>query len=145
MFREAMLDRACLVCAMTPTALDRIDYLILLCRDLPAAREFYLNVLGLRLVEDHPSWVRFDLGHTFLTLRPRGRWLSWDDGDVPERSASVQLAFRVTYDEVDRWYERLRRRRVEVVEQPVDQDFGHRTLFLRDPDSNVIEIFAEIG
>ena len=27
---------------------------------------------------------------------------------------------------------------------PTDRPFGHRTLFFRDPDGNVIEIFAEI-
>ena len=30
-------------------------------------------------------------------------------------------------------------------EMPVtDQPFGHRTLFFRDPDGNVLEIYAEI-
>jgi catechol 2,3-dioxygenase-like lactoylglutathione lyase family enzyme len=27
---------------------------------------------------------------------------------------------------------------------PTDQPFGHRTLFVRDPDGNVLEIYAEI-
>lgn len=130
---------------MSPRPLAQIDYVILPCRDLAAARAFYLNVLGLPLVEDHPVWVRFDLGGRCLVLRPRGRWLSWHDGAVPERSASVQLAFRVDYEDVDRWYAHLRRAKAEVIEGPSDQDFGHRTLFVRDPDANVIEIFAEIG
>jgi hypothetical protein len=28
---------------------------------------------------------------------------------------------------------------------PTDQPFGHRTLFFRDPDGNVLEIYAEIA
>lgn len=78
-------------------------------------------------------------------LRPRGRWLGWDDGALPERSACVQLAFRVDHPAVDRWHDHLRRAGVEVIEGPRDQDFGHRTLFVRDPDGNVVEVFAEIG
>jgi catechol 2,3-dioxygenase-like lactoylglutathione lyase family enzyme len=27
---------------------------------------------------------------------------------------------------------------------PTDQPWGHRTLFVRDPDGNVVEIYAEI-
>jgi lactoylglutathione lyase len=27
---------------------------------------------------------------------------------------------------------------------PTDQPFGHRTLFFRDPDGNLLEMFADI-
>ena len=33
---------------------------------------------------------------------------------------------------------------VQMVFTPTDQPFGHRTLFIRDPDGNVLEIYAEI-
>lgn len=129
---------------MRPTALVQLDYVVLPCRSTSVARAFYLNVVGLRLVEDLPEWVRFDCGATFLTLRPRGKWLTWNDKDVPEQSVCVQLAFQVQYDAVDRWHSYLLREGVVIVEGPVDQDFGHRTLFFRDPDYNVIEIFSVI-
>ena len=130
---------------MAPTALARLDYLIIPCRRLPVARSFYLEILGLPLVEDHPEWVRFALGETFLTLRPRGKWLCWHDGSIPDRSASIQLAFQVGYDQVDGWHEHFRDAGVEVIEGPRDQGFGHRTLFVRDPEQNIIEIFAELA
>jgi catechol 2,3-dioxygenase-like lactoylglutathione lyase family enzyme len=33
---------------------------------------------------------------------------------------------------------------VAIVSGPTDQDWGHRTLFFRDPDGNVLEIYAEL-
>lgn len=30
------------------------------------------------------------------------------------------------------------------IDASTDQDFGHRTLFFRDPEANIVEIFAEI-
>jgi catechol-2,3-dioxygenase len=33
---------------------------------------------------------------------------------------------------------------VNIVSGPTDHAFGHRTLFFRDPDGNVLEIYAEI-
>jgi len=30
------------------------------------------------------------------------------------------------------------------VSPPTDQPFGHRTLSFRDPDGNLLEVFAEI-
>jgi hypothetical protein len=34
----------------------------------------------------------------------------------------------------------LAKRGVTIVSPPTDQPFGHRTLFFRDPDGNVLEI-----
>jgi catechol 2,3-dioxygenase-like lactoylglutathione lyase family enzyme len=36
------------------------------------------------------------------------------------------------------------RQGVELLSPPMDQAFGHRTLFFRDPDGNLLEVFAEI-
>lgn len=33
---------------------------------------------------------------------------------------------------------------VIFVRPPTDQAFGHRTLFFRDPDGNLLEVYAEI-
>ncbi|WP_436437827.1 VOC family protein, partial [Enterococcus faecium] len=30
------------------------------------------------------------------------------------------------------------------VSPPTDRPFGHRTLFFRDPDGNLLEVYAEI-
>lgn len=38
----------------------------------------------------------------------------------------------------------LATRGVQLTSGPTDHDFGHRTLFFRDPDGNVLEIHAEI-
>jgi len=130
---------------MSIKAIRNLDYVILPCRDIGAARDFYLNVMQFALVEDSENWVRFRVGSTFLTLRPRGRWNAWHDGDVDPGSAQVQLAFLVAYEEVDQCHQELVAQGVEIVDPPRDQDFGHRTLFFRDPENNVLEIYAELG
>jgi len=56
----------------------------------------------------------------------------------------VQLAFRVAPGEMAQCAAVLKERGVHFVEGPTDQPFGHRTLFFRDPDGNVLEIYAEI-
>ena len=57
----------------------------------------------------------------------------------------LQLAFRVAPQEVDACAATLEERGVAIVSPPTDQPFGHRTLFFRDPDGNVLEIYAEIA
>lgn len=132
---------------MSLQSIRNLDYVILLCDDLPRMREFYARAM--RMVpedaEDPKSkWVRFRVGSGFLTLRPRGRWRSWEDGPRVPGSAAVQLAFRVTPPEVLVCHQQLVEAGVEIIEPPADQSFGHRTLFFRDPERNVIEIYAEL-
>ena len=81
------------------------------------------------------------LGSVLLTLRRRGRSY---DGRGLQGSAGVQLAFRVTQHEVATWYAELRKKQVEILEPPRDREYGHRTLFFKDPGGNILEIYAEI-
>ncbi|MFM7304143.1 MAG: VOC family protein [Alphaproteobacteria bacterium] len=38
----------------------------------------------------------------------------------------------------------MARKNIAILSPPTNHAFGHRTLFFRDPDSNLIEIYAEI-
>ena len=44
----------------------------------------------------------------------------------------------------DECADELLRHGVALVSPPTDQSFGHRTLFFRDPDGNLLEVYAEI-
>jgi len=70
--------------------------------------------------------------------------LIFDDPAPPVGVLSLQLAFRVAPGEVASCGAALRERGVEIISGPTDQPWGHRTLFFRDPDGNVLEIYADI-
>ncbi|MFL1429315.1 MULTISPECIES: VOC family protein [unclassified Nocardiopsis] len=121
-----------------------LDYTVLLCRDLPATRAFYEHVMGFPVEQDLGTWVSFRIGATLLTLRPRGRGPAWQDGPHEPGSASVQLAFRVPPPAVDACHAELLAAGVPILRGPTDlPDWRHRTLFFRDPEDNIIEIYAE--
>jgi len=84
----------------------------------------------------------FRVGTLYLGLRLRGR--AYDGPSVPRAAASIQISFRVPPADVDRAYERLVEYGVNVIEPPTNQHCPHRTLFFRDPENNIIEIFADI-
>jgi uncharacterized glyoxalase superfamily protein PhnB len=69
---------------------------------------------------------------------------SFGDPAPPIGTLSLQLAFRVAPGEVAGCAQVLAERGVKIISGPIDQPFGHRTLFFRDPDGNVLEIYAEI-
>ena len=118
-----------------------LDYVILVCEDVSQMKRFYHETLGLPLYRDWEDWTEMRLGAVLLTLRKRGR--PYDGGKLPH-SGSVQLAFRVAPREVDDCYAELLEKQVEIIEAPRDQEYGHRTLFFKDPEGNILEIYADI-
>lgn len=129
---------------MSLQVIRNFDYTILLCRKMAETRAFYQDVMGFPVELDIENWVSFRVGATLLTLRPRGRGPAWDDGPSPAGSAGVQLAFRVPPPAVDACHTELVAKGVTIVRGPTDlPEWRHRTLFFRDPEGNVIEIYAE--
>jgi catechol 2,3-dioxygenase-like lactoylglutathione lyase family enzyme len=121
--------------------LETLDYVVLLCEDLATMKAFYHEVLGFPIKRDWENWIEMRAGAVLLTLRQRGRPY---DGQSHRGSAGVQLAFRVAPHKVNEWHAELLQKQVEILEPPRDRDYGHRTLFFRDPDGNILEIYADI-
>jgi catechol 2,3-dioxygenase-like lactoylglutathione lyase family enzyme len=118
----------------------KLDYAILLAQDLAAMRRFYVDVLGLPVRSERPGWIELGDGPAVLALRPRDR--SYDG--AAGAGAGAQLAFRVPLEEVERHESALRAQAVEIVERVTRNDAsGHTTLFLLDPERNVVELYAE--
>jgi hypothetical protein len=77
------------------------------------------------------GWIEYQIGGNTLALSRPGRTAK--DAPTPTGSASLQLAFKVAVDDVDRCADELVRHGVDLLEPPTNQPFGHRTLFFRDP------------
>ena len=119
-----------------------LTYTILLVDDLDAMKRFYRELFPFEIVGETDTTLTFRPGNTLLSLRQRTRDY---DGRGPRRDApGVQLAFRVSPEEVDSCYEQLVALDVEVAEPPTDQPRGHRTVYFYDPEHNLLEIYAEI-
>ncbi len=124
-------------------AIRSIDYTVIFVRDMAAMRRFYEDVLRFPLWHElSPGWIEYRIGANTLVLAKPSRTAA--DAPTPIGSASLQLAFKVSAAEVDQCAEELTRQGVELLSPPTDQAFGHRTLFFRDPDGNLLEVFAEI-
>jgi catechol 2,3-dioxygenase-like lactoylglutathione lyase family enzyme len=124
-------------------AIRNLDYTILLCDDVAAMTTFYFDVLGSELHEEVPGrWASVRIGSSLLAFRLRGR--PYDGPSQSVDSASVHLAFRVPPNEVEVAASQLAALGIVPLEPLADHPFGHRTLFVADPEHNIIEIYAEI-
>lgn len=129
---------------MSLGGITNLDYTVLLCNRIDETRAFYRDIMKFPIETDLKHWVSFRVGAALLTLRPRTAWSVCDDGRSIAGSAAVQLAFRVPPPAVDACHAELVARGVRILRGPTDlPDWRHRTLFFRDPEDNIIEIYAE--
>lgn len=120
-----------------------LDYTVIFARQMHIMREFYGKTLGFPLHRElSAKWVEFRVGSNILALTQHGG--RFQDPAPPIGALSLQLAFRVAPGEVALCASTLKERNVDIISGPTDHPFGHRTLFFRDPDGNVLEIYAEI-
>jgi catechol 2,3-dioxygenase-like lactoylglutathione lyase family enzyme len=129
-------------------ALRNLDYVVLLCNDLESMKDFYHRVMGFPIHLQTDFWIEMRVGALLLTLSRRDR--PNVGPALPADTAAVQLAFRVSPQEVQTCYEELLEAKVRIVQPPqtIDQKvhkyWKHRTLFFKDPEGNLLEIYAEI-
>lgn len=124
-------------------SIRQLDYTIVFARDMARMRRFYEDVMRFPIHHElGPQWVAYRVGSNILALTERG--LMFSDPSPAAGTLSVQLAFRVRPADVDRCAEELGVAGVPIESKPTDQPWGHRTLFFRDPDGNVLEIYADL-
>lgn len=129
-------------------AIRNLDYTIIFCRNIEAMKHFYHDLLGFPIYRDLGKWVELRVGASLLTLSVRGAGYEGvrdQHGTAPSTgSASLQLAFRVTPTEVESSYAELQQKGITILQPPTDQATGHRTLFFKDPEGNLLEIYADV-
>ena len=129
-------------------SIRHLDYVVLFSDDLHQMKRFYHDLMGFPIHLETESWVEFRIGATLLTIAKRVN--SHLGPPIPAESAAVQLAFRVAPQEVQSCYEELAAAGVEIVQPPqiinkrVWKYWKHRTLFFKDPEGNLLEIYAEV-
>lgn len=122
--------------------IDRIDHVVLNCRDVEATAAWYERVMGFEREEFFGPIHRIALkfGRAKINLRPVGAE-NWITGAV-ETPGSLDLCF-ITESGIGGAIERLKMEGVEIIRGPTAQTgaMGPMTsVYFRDPDGNLLEI-----
>jgi catechol 2,3-dioxygenase-like lactoylglutathione lyase family enzyme len=121
-------------------AIERIDHVVLNCRDVETVADWYVRVLGMRREVFSGTRVALRFGAQKLNLRPTGA-SNWPTG-VTDSPGSLDLCFITTAvpDDVEA---HLREAGVTITEGPVAKTgaLGAMTsYYCRDPEGNLVEI-----
>ena len=124
---------------------DRLlDYTVLFVEDLDRSLAFYVDVLGCLVSHRHDPYAQLHTGTTRLAFYTRDA-MSETLGVPLARPADDAPAFEIgfKFDDVDAVYEDLVARGVPSVSPPIDQPWGQRTAWVRDPDGNLVELVQD--
>lgn len=119
--------------------IDRLDHLVLTVADIGLTIDFYTNALGMQAVtfEDRKA-LKF--GQQKINLHQRGH--EFDPKAAHPTPGSADLCF-ITKEPLERVVRHLAQKSIHVEEGPVERTGAVGKLlsvYLRDPDDNLIEI-----
>jgi catechol 2,3-dioxygenase-like lactoylglutathione lyase family enzyme len=120
--------------------IDRLDHFVLTVRDLDRTVDFYERVLGMRLVTFGAGRKALAFGRQKINLHVAGREFEPKARDPRPGSGDFCLIAAIPLDEVQR---RLAECNVPIEQGPVDKTGATgpiRSLYIRDPDDNLVEI-----
>ena len=101
--------------------------------DLTRARAFYQDVLGLELLMDH-GWIRTYGSPSEMTVQVSFASEGGSGTPVPDLSIEV--------DDVDEAHRRMSDAGFPIDYGPVDEPWGVRRFFVRDPFGKLVNILA---
>ncbi|HEX2090589.1 MAG TPA: VOC family protein [Actinomycetota bacterium] len=119
-----------------------MDYVILYVRDMEASIAFYRDVIGLSFKFRQSTYAEFATEGTKFALFERSAVPDLIGRPVTEGGPTGEVAFVV--DDVNAEAERLAAAGVRILTPPTDRPWGHRTLYVLDPDGHVVELAQEI-
>ena len=126
----------------------RLDNIRVLCTHFDQTFAFYRDVLGLTVTwgEVGGNFASFDTGgRNGLGLFDRDL-MAAALGEVPSPSAPLQTALVFEVPDLDVFHSAATEQGVNFITPPHDMpDWGSRVTHLRDPEGNVIEVFAHLA
>lgn len=102
-------------------------------KDIAAAKTFYQDVLGLDLMMDH-GWIRTYGSNEEMSVQISIASQGGSETPTPELSIEV--------DNVDAALEGMKRAGFPIEYGPVDEPWGVRRFYVRDPFGKLINILA---
>ena len=123
-------------------AIKRVGHVVLKVRDLEKAKRFYVDFLGMQIGNEKPGagmFLRFNDYHHDIAIFKTG-----DDAEGPKENqvGLVHVALVCEDDAtVKGFYEKAKTEGVEITGW-TDHDVTH-SLYLKDPEGNQIEIYAD--
>ncbi len=125
--------------------IDRLDHLVLTVRDIEVSCDFYTRVLGMRAVTFAGGRKALAFGRQKINLHQQGK--EFEPKAQHPTPGSADLCF-ITDTPLDEVIAHLGACTVSIEEGPIQRTGAEGpilSVYLRDPDGNLLEISNSIG
>ena len=120
--------------------IERLDHLVLTVKSIPTTCDFYSRALGMEVVTFGDNRKALAFGGQKINLHEAGHEV--EPKAHRPTPGSADLCF-ITQEPLSRIIEHLNRLGIEIIEGPVKRTGAQgpiESVYLRDPDGNLIEI-----
>ncbi len=118
----------------------KLTHTSIITEDVGRLRSFYQAVLQIE-PRGEGAYVEFRTETGALSLFSLEGQETLAPGSMRGASnKTVMLEFHV--DDVDKEYERLKQMSIEWVKPPTTQQWGNRSIYFRDPDGNLLNLYT---
>lgn len=109
--------------------------------DVDALVTFYERVTGVRATRPHPLFAELRTASGTLAIASTKTVRLLGEG-VAEAGSNRTVAFDFLVEDVDDAYQALSGTIDTFINEPTDMPWGNRSLLLRDPDGNLVNLFT---
>jgi len=127
-------------------SLKSVGAITMFIQDVPRSKAFYERVFDAQPVYEDENAVAFKFENTVVNLlRASEAHDLIGPATVADQTAGSRFQLTVWVDDTDAICAELSERGVELLNGPIDREWGLRTAAFTDPDGHVWEVAAEIG
>lgn len=109
-------------------------------KDMEKSKQFYRDVLSMKVVADFGANVQLDNG---LFLQTENTWVKFiGNKEVHFHHNAGELYFEE--QDMDSFLKKLKDAEVEYVHEPIEHSWGQRAVRFYDPDHHIIEVGEDI-
>ena len=122
---------------------SKLTHACVITPDVEGLRNFYSVVLQMPPTVARPDYVEFAAGDAALSLYDQREFARYAP-TVESSGACSRVMIEFVVDDVDREYARLQRFSIDWVKPPSTQPWGNRSLYLRDPEGNLVNLYSHV-
>jgi catechol 2,3-dioxygenase-like lactoylglutathione lyase family enzyme len=126
-------------------SLKSVGAVTLFVEDPQRSKSFYQEVFEVPLLFEDESSAAFEFENTIINLlaTPAAHELI-APGTVAGQEAGSRVQFTIWVDDADAVCEELARRGVQLLNGPMNREWGMRTAAFTDPDGHIWEVAAKL-